>query len=128
MVNKIFTLYSKFSSRYNRFKYFDRFYRIFFRKTLFRSHILSPKIVAANNPFVYIHILKCFYFKIYALKKFTGDLGDDDDRVYIDNQAWKKYFMQPLHKSETIIATRKVYYFMNSEEFQAMKLIKVKSL
>ena len=29
---------------------------------------------------------------IYALKKFTGGLGDDDDRQKGDNNTWKCYF------------------------------------
>ena len=29
---------------------------------------------------------------VYAMKKFTGGLGDDDDRDRGDNHTWKKYF------------------------------------
>ena len=29
---------------------------------------------------------------VYAMKKFTGGLGDDDDRDKGDNHTWKKYF------------------------------------
>ncbi len=31
---------------------------------------------------------------IYALKKFTGGLGDDDDRGSGDTFTWKKYFIK----------------------------------
>jgi len=44
---------------------------------------------------------------LYALKKFTGGLGDDDDRDRGDNHTWKRYFSQPLENAETIVATRK---------------------
>ena len=29
---------------------------------------------------------------LQAMKKFTGGLGDDDDREMGDNLVWKKYF------------------------------------
>jgi len=34
---------------------------------------------------------------IYALKKFTGGMGDDDDRESGgDSQIWKKYFTKVM--------------------------------
>ncbi|XP_064640559.1 uncharacterized protein LOC135495658 [Lineus longissimus] len=44
---------------------------------------------------------------VYALKKFTGGLGDDDDRDKGDNFTWKRYFSKPLDEAKTVIATRK---------------------
>ncbi|XP_035829225.1 uncharacterized protein LOC101847791 [Aplysia californica] len=44
---------------------------------------------------------------LYALKKFTGGLGDDDDRDRGDNHTWKKYFTKPLDQATKIVATRK---------------------
>ncbi len=46
--------------------------------------------------------------QVYALKKFTGDAGDDDDRTHVDEHAWRKYFVQPLECATTIVTTRKV--------------------
>lgn len=34
------------------------------------------------------------YCVIYALKKFTGGLGDDDDRVICDGHTWQRYFLK----------------------------------
>jgi len=44
---------------------------------------------------------------LQALKKFTGGLGDDDDRDRGDNHTWKRYFTQPLENAVKIVATRK---------------------
>ncbi|XP_067651800.1 uncharacterized protein [Haliotis asinina] len=44
---------------------------------------------------------------LYALKKFTGGLGDDDDREKGDNFTWKKYFTQPIESTSNVVATRK---------------------
>lgn len=45
---------------------------------------------------------------IYGLKKFTGGLGDDDDRDKGDDYTWKMYFTKPLDESRSVICTRKV--------------------
>ncbi|XP_078608518.1 uncharacterized protein LOC144880284 [Branchiostoma floridae x Branchiostoma japonicum] len=47
------------------------------------------------------------YCVIHALKKFTGGLGDDDDKDKGDNHTWKKYFTKPLEEATTVVATRK---------------------
>ena len=47
-------------------------------------------------------------FQVYALKKFTGGLGDDDDRESGDKQVWKKYFTKPIQDAKIVVATRKV--------------------
>ncbi|KAH9503003.1 hypothetical protein Btru_072591 [Bulinus truncatus] len=44
---------------------------------------------------------------LHALKKFTGGLGDDDDRDRGDNLTWKKYFIKPIDAAKKIVATRK---------------------
>lgn len=44
---------------------------------------------------------------VYALKKFTGGLGDDDDRDKGDDFTWKKYFTRPLEDAAQVVATRK---------------------
>lgn len=45
--------------------------------------------------------------RIYALKKFTGGLGDDDDRETGDDSTWKRYFIKPLDTATQIVCTRK---------------------
>ncbi|GFR81552.1 actin-binding protein IPP-like, partial [Elysia marginata] len=44
---------------------------------------------------------------LHALKKFTGGLGDDDDKDKGDNHTWKKYFTKPLESAEKVIVTKK---------------------
>ncbi|RUS68993.1 hypothetical protein EGW08_023245 [Elysia chlorotica] len=44
---------------------------------------------------------------LHALKKFTGGLGDDDDRDKGDNHTWKKYFTKPLESAHKVIVTKK---------------------
>ena len=58
--------------------------------------LLSREQVARGNCFLELDTgdgdsphLQCI---TYALKKFTGGLGDDDDRDAGDNHAWKRYF------------------------------------
>ena len=42
------------------------------------------------------------------MKKFTGGLGDDDDRASGDKQVWKKYFSKSIKEAKLVVATRKV--------------------
>lgn len=44
---------------------------------------------------------------IYALKKFTGGLGDDDDRTSGSDFIWQRYFMQSFDTAKTIVCTKK---------------------
>lgn len=44
---------------------------------------------------------------LHALKKFTGGLGDDDDKDKGDNHTWKRYFTKPLESAHKVIVTRK---------------------
>ena len=44
---------------------------------------------------------------VYALKKFTGGLGDDDDREGGDDHAWKRYF------AKVEILKKKSFYLLN---------------
>ncbi|XP_022336663.2 uncharacterized protein LOC111132968 [Crassostrea virginica] len=44
---------------------------------------------------------------LQAMKKFTGGLGDDDDREMGDNLVWKKYFTKPIEEADKVIATKK---------------------
>ncbi|KAK7498835.1 hypothetical protein BaRGS_00009927 [Batillaria attramentaria] len=44
---------------------------------------------------------------LYGLKKFTGGLGDDDDRDRGDNHTWHRYFTKPMESAARLVATRK---------------------
>ena len=46
-------------------------------------------------------------FALFALRKFSGGLGDDDNRED-DNQAWLRYFLQHPRTASQIICTRKI--------------------
>ncbi|CAF0805884.1 unnamed protein product [Adineta ricciae] len=46
-------------------------------------------------------------FVVFALRKFSGGLGDDDDRED-DNQAWLRYFLENPRTASQIICTKKV--------------------
>jgi len=46
-------------------------------------------------------------FALFALRKFSGGLGDDDDRED-DNQGWLRYFLQHPRTASQVICTRKV--------------------
>lgn len=50
---------------------------------------------------------------MYALKKFTGGLGDDDDRESGDKQVWKNYFTKPIEEAKFVVATRKVSFWQH---------------
>ncbi|XP_061163447.1 uncharacterized protein LOC133172548 [Saccostrea echinata] len=67
------------------------------------------KRVARGNSFLHIDRgpeagTRCV---LQAMKKFTGGLGDDDDRDMGDNLVWKKYFTKPIQEAEKVIATKK---------------------
>ncbi|GFN89823.1 actin-binding protein ipp-like [Plakobranchus ocellatus] len=65
--------------------------------------------VARGNCFLRINKgpLKGTRCILHALKKFTGGLGDDDDKDRGDNHTWKKYFAKPLDSARKVIATKK---------------------
>lgn len=65
------------------------------------------KKVARGNCFISIKEGNDVRCVLQAMKKFTGGLGDDDDREQGDNSTWKKYFIKPLEETESVIATRK---------------------
>jgi len=44
---------------------------------------------------------------IHALKKFTGGLGDDDDRTSESDFIWQRYFTQPFDTAKAIVCTIK---------------------
>jgi len=44
---------------------------------------------------------------IHAMKKFTGGLGDDDDRTSGSDFVWQRYFTQPFDTAEAIVCTKK---------------------
>ncbi|XP_025115189.1 uncharacterized protein LOC112576733 [Pomacea canaliculata] len=65
--------------------------------------------VARGNCFLRIDkgLYKGSRLILFGLKKFTGGLGDDDDRDKGDNYTWQKYFTKPLEMATHVVATRK---------------------
>jgi hypothetical protein len=49
---------------------------------------------------------KEYDFLIFALRKFTGGLGDEDD-VDRKQHEWNKYFLDDIVKTKSIVSTRK---------------------
>lgn len=52
--------------------------------------------VARGNAFVKLDQNEGPICTVFALKKFTGGLGDDDDRDSGDDKVWKKYFIKVI--------------------------------
>lgn len=44
---------------------------------------------------------------IFALKKFTGGMGDEDEQQPDTNKTWMDYFIAPLNKAEKVVCTMK---------------------
>ena len=44
---------------------------------------------------------------IHGMKKFTGGLGDDDDRTSGSDFIWQRYFTQPFDTAKVIVCTKK---------------------
>ena len=44
---------------------------------------------------------------IFALRKFTGGMGDEDEQQPEDNKVWTDYFLKPLDSTGKVICTRK---------------------
>jgi len=44
---------------------------------------------------------------IRGMKKFTGGLGDDDDRTSGSDFIWQRYFIQPFDTAKAVVCTKK---------------------
>eukprot|EP00095_Tigriopus_kingsejongensis_P002818 maker-scaffold80_size398941-snap-gene-1.9 protein:Tk02818 transcript:maker-scaffold80_size398941-snap-gene-1.9-mRNA-1 annotation:"hypothetical protein BRAFLDRAFT_126791" len=44
---------------------------------------------------------------IFALKKFTGGMGDEDENQPDNDKVWMKYFLQPVTQTHRIVCTQK---------------------
>ena len=44
---------------------------------------------------------------IFALRKFTGGMGDEDEDQPEDNLVWKKYFLRPYEEVNRVVCTEK---------------------
>lgn len=67
--------------------------------------------VARGNTILYLNNLSdgqvsrdCM---IFALRKFTGGMGDEDEDQPENNKVWTDYFLKPLESSSKVICTRK---------------------
>ncbi|XP_076449825.1 uncharacterized protein LOC143286118 [Babylonia areolata] len=76
---------------------------------IYDKHQLIRQRVARGNCFLHIDKgeQRGSRLALYGLKKFTGGLGDDDDRDRGDNHTWQRYFTKPLESASRIVATAK---------------------
>lgn len=67
--------------------------------------------VARGNSVLHLHDLETKTTTqdgiIFALRKFTGGMGDEDETQPDDNYVWMKYFLKPLTSARNVICTRK---------------------
>ena len=67
--------------------------------------------MARGNSVLYLHDLESKSVTqdgiIFALKKFTGGMGDEDETQPDDNYVWMKYFLKPVSSAQKVICTRK---------------------
>ncbi|KAK8407039.1 hypothetical protein O3P69_007530 [Scylla paramamosain] len=45
---------------------------------------------------------------IYANRKFTGDIGDEDDIQQPESNEWKKYFLKDQEKAKQVVCMKKI--------------------
>lgn len=45
---------------------------------------------------------------IYANRKFTGNIGDEDDLQPENNDQWKKYFLKDQEEAQQVVCMEKV--------------------
>lgn len=45
---------------------------------------------------------------IYANRKFTGNIGDEDDLQPESNDQWKKYFLKDQEEAQQVVCMEKV--------------------
>ncbi|MPC20175.1 hypothetical protein E2C01_013107 [Portunus trituberculatus] len=45
---------------------------------------------------------------IYANRKFTGDIGDEDDVQQPESNEWKKYFLKDQDKAQRVVCMKKI--------------------
>jgi len=46
-------------------------------------------------------------FVVFALRKFTGGMGDEDENQPEDDTVWKRYFLKPFEESKSIVVLEK---------------------
>ena len=78
---------------------------------VYNAHEYLRKNVARGNSVLYIHNLETNEVQydgvIFALRKFTGEIGDDDDDIPDSNTVWQKYFTQKVNSAVKIVCTEK---------------------
>ena len=75
--------------------------KIFDKDAAIRAKVARGNcILETNNPD------KKYDFLVFALRKFTGGLGDEDD-VDRGKNEWRKYFLTDIEKTKLIVSTTK---------------------
>jgi len=70
------------------------------REKVARGNTLLSLRNAANNT-------RSLEMVVFALRKFTGGMGDEDESQPEDETVWKKYFLKPLEETDKIVVTTK---------------------
>ena len=78
---------------------------------VYNAHEYLRKNVARGNSVLYIHNLETNEVQydgvIFALRKFTGEIGDDDDDIPDSNQCGKNILTQKVNSAVKIVCTEK---------------------
>jgi len=72
------------------------------REKVARGNCLLSMTVKIDST---VHAITCFL--VFALKKFTGGMGDDDDEDDPDKETWKTFFSQPIENTAMVVSTVK---------------------
>ena len=69
---------------------------------LYNTHEVLRHKVARGNTILYVHDteknLLSYHCVVFALRKFTGGMGDEDEDQPDSNKTWLNYFLKPLGK------------------------------
>ena len=73
---------------------------------LYNTHEVLRHKVARGNTILYVHDteknLLSYHCVVFALRKFTGGMGDEDEDQPDSNKTWLNYFLKPLGKYSTV--------------------------
>ncbi|KAL4235361.1 hypothetical protein ACF0H5_006997 [Mactra antiquata] len=71
------------------------------------NQLIRDRVARGNSFLELTNKAPCTFCVLQAMKKFTGGLGDDDDRESGDDMIWQRYFTKPIEDTKVIIATDK---------------------
>lgn len=78
---------------------------------MYNRHEDLREKIARGNTVMYLHDHQessiTYDCLIFALRKFTGGMGDEDEDQPDDQKTWMKYFLRPVEQTSRIICTQK---------------------